>query len=136
MYLKGRGETWLRGKDLNLRPLGYEPNELPDCSTPHTHPIEWSRPRSNRSPHRDRNLGAVQVAVKSIGISNQRKSAGTIRRALRGVWNAQLFRQRVGPSRLATAPSLDRFRGVAFHCFMRRMSSSNSLRMTGAEGAW
>ena len=27
-------EMWLRGRDLNPRPLGYEPNELPDCSTP------------------------------------------------------------------------------------------------------
>ena len=23
------------GLDLNKRPLGYEPSELPDCSTPH-----------------------------------------------------------------------------------------------------
>ena len=28
---------WLRGVDLNHRPLGYEPNELPDCSTPRSH---------------------------------------------------------------------------------------------------
>ena len=28
---------WLRGVDLNHRPLGYEPNELPGCSTPQIH---------------------------------------------------------------------------------------------------
>src|ERR1700722_13044542 len=28
---------WLRGLDLNQRPSGYEPDELPDCSTPRLH---------------------------------------------------------------------------------------------------
>ena len=27
------GLYWLRGPDLNQRPSGYEPDELPDCST-------------------------------------------------------------------------------------------------------
>ena len=27
-------DVWLRGLDLNQGPSGYEPDELPDCSTP------------------------------------------------------------------------------------------------------
>src|SRR5690625_1602928 len=29
-----QGRDWLRGRDLNPRPSGYEPDELPGCSTP------------------------------------------------------------------------------------------------------
>ncbi len=28
---------WLRGLDLNQRPSGYEPDELPGCSTPRSY---------------------------------------------------------------------------------------------------
>ena len=39
---------WLRGGDLNPRPLGYEPNELPDCSTPR-HVVSGTRLRLTAS---------------------------------------------------------------------------------------
>ena len=29
-----REKAWERGQELNQRPSGYEPDELPDCSTP------------------------------------------------------------------------------------------------------
>ena len=33
-YIDTVVNIWLRGKDLNQRPPGYGPGELPDCSTP------------------------------------------------------------------------------------------------------
>ncbi len=41
------GFNWLRGLDLNQRPLGYEPNELPGCSTPQSECNKPSRAGSN-----------------------------------------------------------------------------------------
>ena len=35
--------NWLRGLDLNQRPSGYEPDELPGCSTPRDHYGEMMR---------------------------------------------------------------------------------------------
>src|SRR5579863_4431777 len=47
----GVSAKWLRGLDLNQRPLGYEPNELPGCSTPQ---LQFSnraaRGQSTRTP--------------------------------------------------------------------------------------
>src|SRR5256712_14178434 len=48
-----RGGFWLRGVDLNHRPLGYEPNELPDCSTPqknHISVVVVGQTQLTRSP--------------------------------------------------------------------------------------
>jgi hypothetical protein len=35
--------NWLRGLDLNQRPSGYEPDELPGCSTPRSRTVELAR---------------------------------------------------------------------------------------------
>jgi hypothetical protein len=37
---------WLRGRDLNPRPSGYEPDELPGCSTPRSGLFKVAQNRS------------------------------------------------------------------------------------------
>ncbi len=34
-FCKEIGLHWVQGSDLNRGPSGYEPDELPDCSTLH-----------------------------------------------------------------------------------------------------
>src|SRR5690606_19894854 len=45
-HLHLRAVQWLRGWDSNPRPSGYEPDELPDCSTPRQTWVD--RPRTPR----------------------------------------------------------------------------------------
>jgi hypothetical protein len=62
LFMVGYGRSyWLRGLDLNQRPLGYEPNELPDCSTPHLD-------SNNPSPHGQTTPTGVASACTRIQI--------------------------------------------------------------------
>ncbi|MCO1336582.1 hypothetical protein MO867_19820, partial [Microbulbifer sp. OS29] len=64
-----------RGQDLNLRPSGYEPDELPDCSTPQQlqktkpgyslFPCGGTYPTTQEAAH---SMGASSVSQAVIGI--------------------------------------------------------------------
>ena len=88
---------WWRGQDLNLRPSGYEPDELPDCSTPRRSGCSWYGPGRRRAT-RTRPLSVCVRRMRGFGrvgltqtngfeptapISRRRGRCGCIRRRRR-----------------------------------------------------
>src|SRR3954447_17623605 len=67
---------WWRGWDLNPRPSGYEPDELPDCSTPRRSSHVSSGLRSLQ-PARDARLRA---GARQGGAGRRRRRRGRGRR--------------------------------------------------------
>ncbi len=62
--------SWLRGPDLNQRPSGYEPDELPGCSTPRLEERNYSKKRAltqdpQRPPRQGGRGGHAEPAKKT-----------------------------------------------------------------------
>jgi hypothetical protein len=68
---------WLRGVDLNHRPLGYEPNELPDCSTPRFDDNNRGRERQTR----ERNMRVI-IAINHESLSREKRCGAKHLRSL------------------------------------------------------
>jgi hypothetical protein len=61
--------NWLRGLDLNQRPSGYEPDELPGCSTPRRHLIGIAEVRqtngaAGKNVHREKLPGTIGSVIE------------------------------------------------------------------------
>src|SRR6202035_2394888 len=72
------GAMWWRGWDLNPRPSGYEPDELPDCSTPRRRRAVYT---AQNGPTRPTPLRwSVQWAVVGVATRDRpwRRAAGAV----------------------------------------------------------
>ena len=67
---------WWRGGDLNSRPSGYEPDELPDCSTPRRL-LNHTTPRSVRPPDLHQERSSPSTARWTPGLSTSSSSSSS-----------------------------------------------------------
>jgi hypothetical protein len=137
----------LRGQDSNLRPSGYEPDELPGCSTPRPGPARWrSRgPRKSAAPPACGSRGRPCVScVRRRASLPFLASPGPCRAGFRGV---RRTRRRPALPRLGTQyhgrggvsrPSSGRDRVGHPRCGRRvgRASRTAPRGRVGREGAW
>jgi hypothetical protein len=83
----------LRGVDLNHRPLGYEPNELPGCSTPQKNHISGLVQGQTlpRSFHSFLSICFNKHSTPGLQIFSQFVFAFAVRNALYNVCGRDLF---------------------------------------------
>ena len=83
-----------RGEDLNLRPSGYEPDELPDCSTPRRRRhLTWTEglpPRALRPPFRHRPTSALDASTATASGPSAEAAAGRTGRPPSGAGAGQV----------------------------------------------
>src|SRR5438046_5458436 len=68
-------KNWLRGRDLNPRPSGYEPDELPGCSTPRLYRKPTVGPGGGQRLRRLVSFETLEELAKSLHL-------GTVRRPI------------------------------------------------------
>ncbi len=79
------GKSWLRGLDLNQRPSGYEPDELPGCSTPRfidSLDLDFAQSKNRAASSESRLL----LAATATSLMRGRKNSG---------WHGELVGSRV-----------------------------------------